>query len=275
MANNAAVLATLDGFAVEGDYDAAGCPATAHWAASALGMCASPGDAAGLWRPGRYESTLAALSNLGLDGVRVTLEWARLEPHQGQRNAAALQRYREVLDGARRLGLRATVVLVDATWPAWLGQEAWLLPWVEPVAEEHIQYVMDGVADLVDAIVPFARAKELVERGFIAGTAPPWRHGASDDAAAARAAVTRIAHKAREIVINAGLELPRYREVLAVSSPEAVEVLLHQAVGVDEIHVRSLVRGFGPTAAPGALLDADGENWRVAVPPGVISLLAN
>jgi hypothetical protein len=63
-------------------------------------------------------------------------------PYRGQVDDAALERYARGRASTRTsLGLGVTVVIVDAAWPAWLGLEAWLLPWVAPLVVEHARRV--------------------------------------------------------------------------------------------------------------------------------------
>ena len=83
-----------------------------------------------------------------------------------------------------------TAVLVDAAWPSWLGLEAWLLPWVVPYYLEHAARVAAALPDA--RLVAFADPRGVVERGFVEGTAPPWRRGARQDAARAHDQVARL-----------------------------------------------------------------------------------
>ena len=60
----------------------------------------------------------------------------------------ALERYAQVATYAASLGLGVTGVVVDAAWPAWLGLEAWLLPWVVP----HVIAQARRVVSAIDAL---------------------------------------------------------------------------------------------------------------------------
>ncbi len=168
---------TLEGYAVEGGFDGAYQPSTNFRPTIALGRHVGPGDADDLWPD--YERVLDLVPTLGLDGVRLTVEWARVEPRRGEVDDTALVRYADAARHAKSLGLGVTLVIVDAAWPAWLGLEAWLLPWVVPLVVEHTRRVVTTIG--ADGVVPFADPESLVN-GFLDASAPPWRHGARVDA---------------------------------------------------------------------------------------------
>jgi len=121
------------------------------------------GRACNGWELWRDDVDLAA--GLNLNSCRFSVEWARVEPRRGVVDIAALARYRVVAQRARAAGLATSVVLVDAAWPAWLGQEAWLLPWVEPRVIEHARRVVDVLGDAIDSVVVFADAPGVIARG--------------------------------------------------------------------------------------------------------------
>ena len=221
--------ATLDGYAVEGGFDTD--ELTTCWSPTvALGQVAGPGVAADLWSPGGYEAALEGAAGLGLDGVRITLEWARLEPRAGQPDEAALARYLEVIAAAQAAGLAVAVALLDGTWPLWAGAEAWLLGWVRPYFVAHAARVADALPAGV-GVVAALRPTWLVRAGYLTGEAPPWRRRARADAATAAGS-------------------------LAATLDEARGLAALRAHPVDDGRVRtdrSLVTGSGPLGRPGLL----------------------
>ena len=248
-------LLALDGYAVEGGLDGRGRPATCYTSTIALGRHEGPGEAAGLWT--RYEEVLDAAADLGLAGVALSVEWARVEPHPGEVDASALARYRAAIEHARARGLRVTVRLVTSAWPSWLGPEAWILPWVVPHAVAHAARVADALGDGPTGWVVFADPAGLVAGGYLEGTRPPWRRHASPEAAFARRQLARI-EDAVASTTTIGSRLVESRPV------ELDPTALGRARGArGELHVRSLVRGSGPSASARGLLVPDGRGWRV------------
>src|ERR1700677_2717592 len=264
------LFVTLEGYAVEGGFDRSGEPMTCYSPTIALGRHPGPGAADNLWRD--YERVLDLVPGLGFDGVRLTVEWARLEPRDGFIDDGALRRYREVVRHARSLDLDVTIAAVDSVWPSWLGQEAWLLPWVVPHVLDYVRRVVTTFADDATSFVIFAQPRELVTKGFLVGAAPPWRKSALKDASFANAQIAAISLA----LLNDEVVGPRLvRRSAAVSldaAPEDLDRARH-ASDVDELYVRSLLRGSGPTSvSAGLLAHRDGE-WRVSASQELLSAL--
>jgi len=203
-----------------------------------------PGGAEGLWE--NYEVVLDLASELGLPGVCLEVSWARLEPHFGQRDEAALARYAEVVAHARRLGLWVSVAAIDAAWPAWLGLEAWLMPWVTPVAIDYVGWLTSSLH--ADALSVYA-SRTLLTRGFLVEDAgPPWRRGARDDA------------------VSAARNLEIIEE--AIRAKADVNFVSSVNLGLDDLRDASLFDGRrSPSAVVGAWVGAFGQRsrarWRV------------
>jgi hypothetical protein len=261
------ILATLEGYSVEGGFDRPYEPATCFSPSISLGRLAGPGEGDALWT--EYERVLEVAAGTGLDGVRLGVEWARVEAHRGAFDEPVLERYANVIRHAKSLGLKVTVATIGAAWPAWLGLEAWLLPWVEPDAVRYVRHVVSYLGNDLDGVMVFADPKGIVERGFLDGTAPPWRRGARDDAASALEQVGRIA----SVLGDDPLVGPYVRMNTRTIDLDANA--LEGALGsdVEEIHVRALVKGKGPTSAKNGLLVKHGGAWGVAPEPEFLALL--
>jgi hypothetical protein len=102
--------------------------------------------------------------------------------------------------------------------------------------------------------------------------APPWRKGAFSDARFANAQIEGIvsALGADEIV---GPLLVRSSAVTTLDvAPEAFAEA-RRTLDVDEIYVRSLLRGSGPTSSGAGLLALHGDEWRVNAPEELLDAL--
>jgi beta-glucosidase/6-phospho-beta-glucosidase/beta-galactosidase len=241
---------------VEGGLDGPYQPSTCFRPTIALGRHRGPGDADGLWSD--YERVLDLVPALGFDGVRLSVEWARTEPRRHDVDDAALARYDDVARYASSLGLGVTVVIVDAAWPAWLGLEAWLLPWVVPQVLEQARRVVQSI-DSATGVVVFADPRSLVN-GYLDSTAPPWRRGARVDAAMARAQIDSITSTLRDDPV-VGPKIVAATRSVRVDQPLA-QITAALDSECDELYVRSLVAGHGPSAGTGLVVHRTGE-WRV------------
>jgi hypothetical protein len=248
VSNHPRVLASLSAYACEGGFDGRYQPATCFTPTISLGRHPGPGDAEGLWED--YEVVLDLAAQAGLAGVCLEVSWARLEPRRGQRDEVALARYARAITYAKERGLHVGVAAIDAAWPAWLGLEAWLMPWVVPVALEYVGWVASSLP--ADTVSVFA-ARDQLTRGFLDDSAgPPWRRGANEDAVSAAMNLDEIETRSREssaatFVTGASIELDDVADAATYD--------------VDEVHVRSLVRGAGPLRSARGLLARRGADW--------------
>lgn len=130
---------------------------------------------------------LEQLAKLGMTSVQITLEWARLEPRPGEYDLPAIEFRRELLAGAKRLGLTVWACLIDGTLPGWFADDeggftddrARNLVW-----PRHIDWIGERFGDLVDGWIPQREAISWALRRYLRAEAPP---GRSDFAAAANA----------------------------------------------------------------------------------------
>jgi beta-glucosidase/6-phospho-beta-glucosidase/beta-galactosidase len=270
MTDAARLFVTLEGYAVEGGFDQVGEPATCYSPTIALGRHAGPGAADDLWH--HYENVLDFVPGLGFDGIRLSVEWARIEPRADEIETAALSRYLDVVRYARSLGLDVTVALIDAVWPAWLGQEAWLLPWTVPYVLAHGRRVVEFFGDDVTGVLAFAQPQELVANGYLSANAPPWRRSALVDASFANAQIGRIVDELRgdDVV---GAKLVTSSTVVSLDGEPEDLLAARSSPAATEIYVRSLLRGAGPTSVGAGLLVHSGNQWRVSASDELLSAL--
>ncbi len=79
------------------------------------------GAAADHWH--RYAADLSLAQEIGLNAYRFSVEWSRIEPHEGQFNQAALDHYHRVVVAAKKRGLEPFVGLWHWTLPPWLARQ--------------------------------------------------------------------------------------------------------------------------------------------------------
>jgi len=264
------VFVTLDGYAVEGGFDGPRQPATCFTPTVALGRHDGPGEGAGLWRD--YEEVLELVPGLGVDGVRLSLEWARIEPRRGVIDDAAVDRYVRAVSFARGLGLEVVVVLVDQAWPSWLGLEAWLLPWVEPCVVEHARTMATIFGDVIDEMVIFADRRALVTGGYLDATVPPWRRGAHADAVAADRQLHSIVNALRDDALVGTMMVDTLNSVtIGLSVGEIARTRANDQI--DRVFVRSLVAGAGPTGSPTGLAVRHATHWAIEADEELLAVL--
>lgn len=87
----------------------------------------------------RYGEDMALLAQAGLTSYRFSIEWARIEPAQGEFSLAQLAHYRKMIDTALALGLVPMVTLHHFTSPQWFAERGgWL---ADDAVEVFLAYV--------------------------------------------------------------------------------------------------------------------------------------
>lgn len=171
------------GFQVEGGFNGPGEPAN-NWEVWELTGRAEPSGAAVRFFEDP-EPLLDRAAGLGCDSFRLSVEWARVERRDGHVDAAALERYREIVDACLARGLEPLVTVHHFTHPAWLGAEHWLHPDAPARFRRYAERVVEALAPAVRLWVTVNEVNVLALQSWFFGAFPPGRVGAAADAATA------------------------------------------------------------------------------------------
>ena len=88
---------------------------------------------------------------LGLNALRLSVEWSRIEPEPGQWNMAAVDRYRAMFKALRQRGMTPLVTLHHFSNPQWLAEMGgWENPVVIRYFERYVTRTASLLGDLVD-----------------------------------------------------------------------------------------------------------------------------
>jgi beta-glucosidase len=99
----------------------------------------------------RYESDIALLAGLGFNTYRFSVEWARIEPSEGQFDDAQLDHYRRMVAAVRKSGLTPMVTLYHFTLPQWVAAKGgWLAEETPALFERYVRRVVQALGDGVD-----------------------------------------------------------------------------------------------------------------------------
>lgn len=69
----------------------------------------------------RFAEDIAFAASLGFNAHRLSIEWSRIEPEQGQISNAGLAYYRRILETCRAKGLAPAVTLIHCSVPRWVA----------------------------------------------------------------------------------------------------------------------------------------------------------
>jgi len=99
----------------------------------------------------RYAEDFALLSELGLTHHRLSIEWARIEPSEGEYDQHAIGHYRDMLIAANSAGIKPWVCLHHFTLPKWFADLGGFLVDNNRVTywTRHVDFVANTFGDLV------------------------------------------------------------------------------------------------------------------------------
>jgi beta-glucosidase len=112
------------------------------------------GKAANGWE--LWESDLDLVAGMNLTAYRFSVEWARIEPVEGEFSDEALAHYEALIDGCLARGLAPIVTFNHFTSPHWFAKRgAWLDPEAPALFARFCSVVMDRFGDRIALAVTF------------------------------------------------------------------------------------------------------------------------
>jgi beta-glucosidase len=101
----------------------------------------------------RFDEDLALIRQIGLNSYRFSIEWARIEPIQGQFSSAELDHYKRMIDSLRKAGIDPVVTFFHASAPRWFAEAG---GWLSPEAPHLFARYCDQVARVLGDGIAFA-----------------------------------------------------------------------------------------------------------------------
>lgn len=139
-----------------------------------LPHCERSGIAVDHWN--RYEEDFAIAQDLNVGIYRMSLEWSRIEPREGEFDHAALDHYVQIIKAARRRGMKIMLTLQHFTLPLWITQgnhRGWLDPQIPALFERFTRYVTPELDGLVDFWITLNEPMVSALTGYVVGASPP------------------------------------------------------------------------------------------------------
>lgn len=124
----------------------------------------------------RYERDIELADRIGLNALRFSLEWSRVEPEPGEFSETALEHYGDVLDEARERGLEPVVTLWHFTHPQWFVEEVgWHDGRAPEVFERYVDRVVGALGEDVDLWVTMNEPMAYLTACYLFDNFPPER----------------------------------------------------------------------------------------------------
>lgn len=173
------------------------------------------------------EADFDRAAEMGLNALRLGVEWSRLEPAPGEFDLAALGRYEQMLKGLRERAIEPMVTLHHFTIPLWLAERGgWENGETPALFARYVRRVVEALSPYCDLWCTINEPGVIVYFGYVTGTFPP---GKSD---------LKMGLRVMRNLLSA--HAAAYREIHAVQ-PHARVGLAHHMRILDPANPRSLL----------------------------------
>ena len=126
----------------------------------------------------RYREDFSLLRELSQGAHRLSIEWSRIEPSEGEFDSRQIRHYRDVLGELREQGMAPMVTLHHFTNPRWFVQKGgWSASGSARAFLPYVHRVVDELGDLVSLWCTINEPNIYAANGWITGEFPPARRG--------------------------------------------------------------------------------------------------
>jgi len=161
--------------AATASYQVEGGIENCDWAAAARkGQVPTCGRAADHYN--RFEEDFDIAKELGHNCHRISIEWARIEPEEGQFNEEAIEHYRKVLAVLRVRRIKPFVTLWHFTLPEWFANKGGFLHKDGPeIFARYCEYVTRKLGNDCRHFSTMNEPTVFTSNGYRRGTWPPFK----------------------------------------------------------------------------------------------------
>ena len=130
------------------------------------------GDAANWWHDAERDFALA--EQMENNALRLSIEWSRVEPSEGQWNSAAIDRYRQMLTDLHKRHMKPLVTLHHFTDPLWFADRGGFTK-IENIRyfTRYVSYVVEQLQDLCDFWITINEPNIYAVLGYLLASYPP------------------------------------------------------------------------------------------------------
>lgn len=160
------------------------------------------GTACDFWN--RSAHYLDRAKALGTNAFRFSIEWARLEPREGEWDDNALDGYRRMIEAMRGRGQEPFVTLWHFTLPKWVAARGgWTNPRTVEWFGRYVRHVAAAFGGSVRWWLVINEPSTMLSQGYLMGSWPPGRRFSFRKYFAARANLVRAVRSSATILHEA------------------------------------------------------------------------
>ncbi|GAC1412046.1 MAG: glycoside hydrolase family 1 protein [Candidatus Doudnabacteria bacterium] len=124
----------------------------------------------------RYEEDFDIAQSLNMNAQRISIEWARIEPFQGDFDEQQIEHYRKVLNAIKSRNMKTFVTLHHFTNPIWFSE---IGGWKEQgnviIFLRYAQKVLTELHELIDFVCVINEPNVYASNSYMRGYWPPQR----------------------------------------------------------------------------------------------------
>ena len=130
------------------------------------------GKAADWWE--RAEKDFSLAEQMENNALRLSLEWSRIEPAEGQWDTAAIERYHDMLVALHQMGITPLVTLHHFTEPLWFVERGGFTNQQNiPLFIRYVSYVVKKLGDVCTFWLTINEPNVYAFQGYQLGVFPP------------------------------------------------------------------------------------------------------
>jgi beta-glucosidase len=124
----------------------------------------------------RYEEDFKLAKKIGLNAIRISIEWSRIEPKEGKWNTKEITHYKKVLRNLKEQGLIRMVTLYHFTMPTWVADQGGFETkrGVEAFAR-FAWFIAENLGSEIDLWCTINEPRVYTGQGYIYGVWPPFK----------------------------------------------------------------------------------------------------
>ncbi len=122
----------------------------------------------------RYEEDFDLVKELNHNSHRLSIEWSRIEPRQGEYDPSQIEHYKNVLKALKDRHLKVMLTLWHFTLPNWVADiGGWENSKTPALFEKFVKRVIPELAEYVDMFITLNEPGVYVYEGYIERVWPP------------------------------------------------------------------------------------------------------
>lgn len=124
----------------------------------------------------RYAEDFSLAKDIGLNAMRISIEWSRIEPSPGQWNTEAVNHYRAVLQDLKSKGLVRMVTLHHFTLPQWFANNGGFYVRDNiPSFVKYCRFIAENLGEEIDLWITINEPEVFTYMSSLRGVWPPFK----------------------------------------------------------------------------------------------------